>query len=369
MVDYLIIGAGLYGSVIANECKKKGLSCLVLEKRDHIGGNIYCKQINNISVHWYGAHIFHTSNKRIWDYVSQFVEFNHYINAPVASYKGELFNLPFNMNTFYQLWKVKTPHEARLKLAEQTAPYREMEPTNLEETALQLVGPDIYHKLIKGYTEKQWGKKATEIPAFIIKRLPLRFTFDNNYFNDPYQGIPKGGYNQLIESLLQGVEVRLNTNFTDAKDYWMQQARQVVYTGEIDRFFDYELGHLEYRSLRFEHELLENIDNYQGNAVVNYTEYEVPFTRIIEHKHFDFGQQPDTVITREYALEPAPGIDPYYPINDQKNNLLYEAYKKKAAAIPNLHVGGRLGAYRYYNMDQVIEAALNDWEQLLNKPL
>lgn len=369
MVDYLIVGAGLYGSVIAHECRKRGYSCLVLEKRDHLGGNIYCKQVNDISVHWYGAHIFHTSNKRVWDYVNQFVEFNHYVNAPIANYKGELYNLPFNMNTFYQLWKVKTPDEAKLKIAEQTAKYKGIEPENLEETALQLVGEDIYIKLIKGYTEKQWGKKATEIPPFIIKRLPLRFTFDNNYFNDPYQGIPKGGYNKLIESLLEGIQVELNTDFLSNKEHWMQQARKVVYTGEIDRFFGYELGHLEYRSLRFEHELLENTDNYQGNAVVNYTEYEVPYTRIIEHKHFDFGQQKDTFISREYSIDPAPGVDPYYPINDKRNNELYEAYKNKAATFPKIHLGGRLGAYRYYNMDQVIEAALLDWEMNLNKLL
>lgn len=357
--DIIIAGSGLYGSVIAHEAKKRGLRVLVVEKRNHTGGNIYCKEMNGIHVHYYGAHIFHTNKEHIWQYVKQFVRFNNYVNSPLAHYKGELYNLPFNMNTFYQLWKVKTPAEARKKIREQTAPYQYEAPQNLEEMALKLVGPDIYEKLIKGYTEKQWGKPATEIPAFIIQRLPLRFTFDNNYFNDPYQGIPIGGYNTLINALLEGIEVRLNTDFLDQKDDFIRLAKLIVYTGEIDRFFDYRFGKLEYRSLRFEHELIEGCKNYQGNAVVNYTEREVPYTRILEHKHFEFGKQKDTVITREYSADFANGLDPYYPINDERNNTLYQQYKKLADETPHIHFGGRLGEYKYYNMDQVIESALN----------
>lgn len=369
MYDVIIAGAGLYGAVIANEAKKRGFKCLVVEKRDHIGGNIYCKNINGINVHYYGAHIFHTSNEKVWEYVNQFVRFNHYVNSPVAVYQEDLYNLPFNMNTFYQLWKVKTPAEALQKINEQRSKYQVDEPRNLEEMALSLVGEDIYFKLIKGYTEKQWGKPATDIPAFIIKRIPLRFTFDNNYFNDRYQGIPIGGYNELIEALLEGTEVHLNTDFLAAKDTYLQQAKRVVYTGEIDRYFDYCFGRLEYRSLKFEHQLLEGESNFQGNAVVNYTDEKVPYTRILEHKHFEFGQQPDTVITKEYSVDFREGIDPYYPINDEKNDQLYQEYKKLAEKEPKLHFGGRLGEYRYYNMDQVIESALNHVDKILKVTL
>ncbi len=366
MYDIIIAGAGLYGAVIAYEAKKKGLKCLVVEKRDHTGGNIYCKKMNGINVHYYGAHIFHTSNEKVWKYVNQFVQFNHYVNSPIANYKGELYNLPFNMNTFYQLWKVKAPKEAKQKIEEQRQVFKEHEPANLEEMALSLVGKDIYFKLIKGYTEKQWGKPATEIPAFIIKRLPLRFTFDNNYFNDPYQGIPIGGYNTLIDELLKDTEVRLNTDFLKEKENYISQSKKVIYTGEIDRYFDYCFGRLEYRSLEFDHQLMKGCSNYQGNAVINYTEKEVPYTRILEHKHFEFGQQADTVVTKEYSVDYKEKTDPYYPINDQKNNELYTRYDELAKSHPKLHFGGRLGSYKYYNMDQVIESALNDSTTLLN---
>ncbi len=365
MVDFLIIGAGLYGSVFAHEAKKKGYKCLIIEKRDHTGGNIYCKEIENIQVHYYGAHIFHTNDRRIWDYANQFVRFNHFTNSPLVNYQGELYNLPFNMNTFYQLWKVRTPAEALAKLEQQRRAYQITAPQNLEEMALSLVGEDIYFKLVKGYTEKQWGKPATELPAFIIQRIPLRFVFDNNYFSDPYQGIPIGGYNRLIDGLLAGIEVRLNTNFLDNKEYFLGQARKVVYTGEIDRYYNYCLGKLEYRSLRFDHELIKNESNYQGNAVVNYSAKEVPYTRILEHKHFDFGQQPDTVISREYSVDFTEGIDPYYPINDEANNRLYRKYKLLADNDPQLHFGGRLGSYRYLNMDQTIASALQDIKSIL----
>lgn len=365
MYDIIIAGAGLYGAVFAHEAKRKGYRCLVIEKREHTGGNIYCKEIERIQVHYYGAHIFHTGNEKVWNYANQFIRFNHYINSPIASYRGDLYNLPFNMNTFYQLWKVSTPGEAMAEINRQRQKYTNPDPKNLEEMALSLVGEDIYYKLIKGYTEKQWGRSATEIPSFIIKRIPLRFTFNNNYFNDPYQGIPVGGYNCIIDSLLEGTEVRLNTDFLSDKEKYSQQARKIVYTGEIDRYFNYCLGKLDYRSLRFEHELLKNEPNFQGNAVINYTEKEVPFTRILEHKHFEFGQQPDTVITREYSVNFEDGQDPYYPINDEKNNRLYLQYKQIAEKDSQLHFGGRLGSYRYYNMDQVIEAALNDVNKLL----
>jgi UDP-galactopyranose mutase len=369
MYDLIIVGAGLYGAVIAYEARKRNFRCLVVEKRVHTGGNIYCKNINDIHVHYYGAHIFHTSNKKIWDYVNQFVQFNHYINSPIANYKGELYNLPFNMNTFYQLWKVKTPEEALAKINGQRLKYHNSDPKNLEETALSLVGEDIYFKLIKEYTEKQWGKPATEIPSFIIKRIPLRFTFDNNYFNDPYQGIPIGGYNQLIDYLLDGTEVCLSTDFLDNKQKWEGLAKKIIYSGEIDRYFNYCFGRLEYRSLRFEHQLLEGVFNYQGNAVINYTEKEIPYTRILEHKHFEFGKQPDTVITKEYAIDFTEGNDPYYPINDTKNNELYSKYKTLAEQNTKLHFGGRLGGYRYYDMDQVIELALNDIEKILKSKI
>jgi UDP-galactopyranose mutase len=365
MNDIVIAGAGLYGSVFASEATKKGLKCLVVEKREHTGGNIFCKKVNGINVHYYGAHIFHTSNDHVWNYVNRLVKFNHYINSPVANYDDEIYNLPFNMNTFYQLWKVKTPAEALEKINQQRSKYNFEAPANLEEMALSLVGEDIYYKLIKGYTEKQWGKPAIEIPAFIIKRIPLRFIFDNNYFNDPHQGIPVGGYNGLIDALLDGIEVRLNADFLVEKEQYYRQARMVVYTGEIDRYFDYCYGKLDYRSLRFDHQLLEGTSNYQGNAVVNYTHPDVPFTRILEHKHFEFGQQPDTVITKEYSADYTDDLDPYYPINDEKNNLLYQQYKSLAGRDTKLHFGGRLGGYRYYNMDQIIESALNDAEALL----
>jgi len=365
MYDLIIVGAGLYGAVFAREANKKGYKCLVLEKREHTGGNIYCKSVNNIHVHYYGPHIFHTNNKDVWDYVNQFVQFNHFINSPIANFKGNLYNLPFNMNTFYQLWRVKTPEEALAKLNEQKSKYLNDNPKNLEETALSIVGEDIYYKLIKDYTEKQWGKSATEIPSFIIKRIPLRLTFDNNYFNDPYQGIPKGGYNPLIDSLLEGIEVRLNTDFLNQRGKWEKQTTKVIYSGEIDRYFNYCFGRLEYRSLRFEHQLLTGVKNYQGNAIVNYTEKDIPYTRIIEHKHFEFGQQPDTVITKEYSIDFNEKIDPYYPINDATNNELYQKYKALADKNSKLHFGGRLGGYQYYNMDQVIILALNDVNKIL----
>jgi len=365
MYDIIIAGAGLYGAVFAYEARKKGYKCLVIEKREHTGGNIYCKDIAGIHVHYYGAHIFHTGNEKVWNYVNRFIRFNHYINSPIANYRGDLYNLPFNMNTFYQLWKVRTPAEASAEINSQRQKHINPDPENLEEMALSLVGEDVYYKLIKGYTEKQWGRPAIEIPSFIIKRIPLRFTFNNNYFDDPYQGIPVGGYNCLIDSLLESTEVRLNTDFLLDKEKYLRQGKLIVYTGEIDRYFDYYLGKLEYRSLRFEHELLKNEANFQGNAVINYTEKEVPFTRILEHKHFEFGQQTDTVITREYSEDFEDGRDPYYPINDERNNQLYLQYKKIADKDSQLHFGGRLGSYRYYNMDQVIEIALTDIHNLL----
>ena len=356
--DYLIVGSGLFGSIFAYEANKKGKKCLVIDKRDHIGGNIYCEDIEDINVHKYGAHIFHTSNKEKWDYVNSFVEFNRYTNCPVANYKGELYNLPFNMNTFYQLWKVKTPQEAIAKIEEQVKEANIDEPQNLEEQAIKLVGKDIYEKLIKGYTEKQWGKKATELPSFIIKRLPVRLTFDNNYFNDKYQGIPVGGYNKIIEKMLENVEVRLNTDFFKNREELENIADKIVFTGMIDEFYDYKFGTLEYRSLRFEHEVLEE-ENHQGNAVVNYTEYEVPYTRIIEHKHFEYGTQPKTVITREYPATWNKGDEPYYPINNDENNKLYAKYKELADKEDRVIFGGRLAQYKYYDMHHVIEQALN----------
>ena len=356
--DYLIVGSGLFGSIFAYEANKKGKKCLVIDKRDHIGGNIYCEDIEDINVHKYGAHIFHTNNKEVWDYVNSFAEFNRYTNCPVANYKGELYNLPFNMNTFYQLWKVKTPQEAISKIEEQVKEANIEEPQNLEEQAIKLVGKDIYEKLIKGYTEKQWGKKATELPSFIIKRLPVRLTFDNNYFNDKYQGIPVGGYNKIIEKMLENVEVRLNTDFFKNREELENIADKIVFTGMIDEFYDYKFGTLEYRSLRFEHEVLEE-ENHQGNAVVNYTEYEVPYTRIIEHKHFEYGTQPKTVITREYPATWNKGDEPYYPINNDENNKLYAKYKELADKEDRVIFGGRLAQYKYYDMHHVIEQALN----------
>ena len=363
--SYLIVGSGLFGAVIACELTKRGKKCLVLDKRPHIGGNVYTENIRGINVHKYGAHIFHTSNKRVWDFVNSFVEFNRYTNSPIANYKGKLFNLPFNMNTFYQMWGVQTPEQAVQKIEEQRTKAGIVNPKNLEEQAISLVGEDIYRILVKEYTEKQWGRKATDLPAFIIKRLPVRFTFDNNYFNDNYQGIPVGGYTALIEKMLEGVEVRLNSDYFADKEYYDTLADKIIYTGEIDRYFDYCFGHLEYRTVRFETEVLESVSNYQGNAVVNYTDGETPYTRIIEHKHFEFGQQPDTVISKEYSTEWKPGDEPYYPVNDEKNSELYKRYKSLADAQTKVLFGGRLAEYRYYDMHQVIENALNLVDKLL----
>ena len=355
--SYLIVGSGLFGSVFAHEMKKRGKSCLVLERRAHVGGNIYCEELDGIIVHKYGAHIFHTHDKAVWDYVNQFVEFNNYVNSPLANYKGELFNLPFNMNTFAKLWGIVTPAEAVAKIAEQRKAITG-EPRNLEEQAISLVGTDIYFKLIKGYTEKQWGRSCNQLPAFIIRRLPVRYTFDNNYFNDRYQGIPIGGYNKLIEALLDGIEVRLNTDFNEHRAEFVRLANTVVYTGPIDAYFDYKLGRLEYRSLRFETERLEEV-NHQGIAVMNYTDRETPYTRIIEHKHFEFGTQPVTYITREYPADWQSGQEAYYPVNNDRNQNLYSQYVELAKAEKNVIFGGRLAEYKYYNMDEVIASALS----------
>ncbi len=357
MFDYLIVGAGLFGAVFAYEVGKKGKKCLVIDKRPHIAGNIYTEQVEGINVHKYGAHIFHTSNKAVWEYVNQFAEFNNYINSPVASYKDELYNLPFNMNTFSKMWNIKTPAEAKAKIAEQIAELNIDEPQNLEEQALKLVGTDVYEKLVKGYTEKQWGRPCNELPAFIIKRLPLRFRFDNNYFSDRYQGIPIGGYTQIIEKMLEKAEVKLNTDYFEFIKENPDIAKKTVYTGAIDEFFSFKLGALEYRSVRFETEILDT-DNYQGNAVVNYTAADVPYTRIIEHKHFEFGEQPKTVISREYSAEWKQGVEPYYPVNNVKNNTLYEQYRKLADERTDVIFGGRLGLYKYLDMDKVIALAL-----------
>ncbi|WP_423148713.1 UDP-galactopyranose mutase [Rubrolithibacter danxiaensis] len=355
--DYLIVGSGLFGAVFAHEAKKAGKKCLVIDKRSHAGGNVYCKEIEGINVHAYGAHIFHTNDKEIWDYVNQFAEFNRYTNSPIANYYGQLYNLPFNMNTFYQLWGTKTPEEAKAKIAEQIAGLNIKEPKNLEEQALLLVGTDIYEKLIKHYTEKQWGRKATELPPFIIKRLPVRFTFDNNYFNDKYQGIPVGGYNKIINGLLNGIDTRINVDFFKDRNELKLLAEKIVFTGKIDEYFDFKFGELEYRSLRFEDEVVDT-PNYQGNAVVNYNDAETPFTRIIEHKHFEFGNQPKTVITREYPVTGARGVEPYYPVNDEKNMSVLKKYQELASLEPNVIFGGRLAEYRYYDMHQVIGSAL-----------
>ena len=361
--DYLIVGAGLYGAVFAHELTKRGKRVLVIDRRDHIAGNIYTREIEGINVHEYGAHIFHTSDREVWDYVNRFAEFNHYVNCPVAVYKDELYNLPFNMNTFSKMWGVRTPAQAKAKIAEQVAELHITEPKNLEEQALSLVGTDVYTKLIKGYTEKQWGRDCRELPAFIIKRLPCRFTYDNNYFSDRFQGIPMGGYTKMVARMLEGVEVRLGVDYFDLIKAEPEIADTVVYTGCIDEFFGYQLGALQYRSVRFETEVLDE-ENYQGNAVVNYTEREVPYTRIIEHKHLEFGQQEKTVISREYSAEWRPGLEPYYPVNDEKNSALYAAYKKLADAQGNVIFGGRLGQYRYYDMDKVIRAALDDLKNI-----
>ena len=361
--DYLIVGAGLYGAVFASEMTKKGKRCLVIDKRDHIGGNVYTKDVDGIQVHQYGAHIFHTSDKQVWNYVNKLTEFNNYINSPVAVYKDELYNLPFNMNTFSRLWNLRTPKEVQAKIQEQIADLHITEPKNLEEQALSLVGTDVYEKLIKGYTEKQWGRDCKELPAFIIRRLPLRFTYNNNYFNDRYQGIPVGGYTQMVEKLLDNIDVMLETDFFTYRKEHPEMFKKVVYTGMIDEYFDYCYGHLEYRTVRFETERLEE-ENHQGNAVVNYTEREVPYTRIIEHKHFAPEEEREhpkdfTIISREYSTEWKPGIEPYYPVNDEKNSALYEQYAELAKKEKDVIFGGRLGQYKYYDMDKVIRAALD----------
>lgn len=361
--DYLIVGAGLYGAVFAYYAKLRGKSCLVVDKRKHIGGNMHCDLVEGINVHRYGPHIFHTNDREVWQFVNSFVEFNEFTNTPLANYKGEYYNLPFNMNTFYQLWKVKTPEEAKKKLAEQCAEYLSMEPTNLEEQSLKFLGKDIYTKLIKGYTEKQWGRDAKDLPAFIIKRLPIRFTFDNNYFNDLYQGIPIGGYNKISQKMLDGIEVSLNTDFFEHKNELEQVATKIIYTGMIDAYFDYCFGELEYRSLNFEHQLLDQ-ENYQGNAIVNYTEREIPYTRIIEHKHFEFGTQSKTIITREYPQDWDRSKEAYYPINNERNNILYTQYRQKADTCSNIIFGGRLGDYAYYDMDKVIRLAMDKVKSL-----
>lgn len=371
--DYLVVGAGLFGATFAYEAKKKGKTCLVIDKRDHIAGNIYTKEQSGINVHVYGAHIFHTSDKEIWDYINQFVEFNNYINSPVAVYKDELYNLPFNMNTFSKMWNIRTPEEAKKVIKDQIQELNITDPKNLEEQALSLVGRDVYEKLIKGYTEKQWGRSCTDLPAFIIKRLPLRFTYDNNYFNDRFQGIPMGGYTQIIEKMLDGIDVKTSEDFFALRDRMTRDGdvmkttlsdgtevsyEKILFTGQIDEYYDSKFGPLEYRSVRFETEELPE-ENYQGNAVVNYTEREVPYTRIIEHKHFEFGKQPTTIISREYSSEWKPGVEPYYPVNNDKNNALYEKYQELAKEEKNVLFGGRLGMYKYFDMDKDLRAALD----------
>ena len=355
MYDYLIVGAGFFGAVFAHEMTLRGKRCLVIEKRSHIGGNCYTEKISDINVHRYGAHIFHTSDQQVWSYVNQFAEFNNYINSPIAVYNGELYNLPFNMNTFSRMWGIRTPEEARSIIKKQTEKYNQNEARNLEELALSLVGIDVYEKLIKGYTEKQWGRPCSELPTFIIKRLPLRFTFNNNYFNDRFQGIPVGGYTPIFEKLLSCCDVQLNTEYASNDK---RLAEKIVYTGPIDAFFGHCFGQLEYRSLRFEQEVLD-CENFQGNAVVNFTAGDVPYTRIIEHKHFEFGTQPKTVISREYPIKWQEGSEPYYPVNDTANNALYEKYRGLAQKHPDIIFGGRLGEYKYYDMDKVIRSALN----------
>jgi UDP-galactopyranose mutase len=352
--DYLIVGSGLFGSVFAHEAKKKGKICLVIDKRNHLGGNVYCEKIEDINVHKYGAHIFHTNDKKIWDYVNNLVEFNRYTNSPVANYKGELYNLPFNMNTFYQLWGVKTPEEAKNKIQEQIQDLNITNPSNLEEQALSLVGKDVYYKLIKGYTEKQWGRKATDLPAFIIKRLPVRFTYDNNYFNDNYQGIPIGGYNKLVDALLEGIETITDVDYFENREDWNTKADKI----------GFKYGKLNYRSLKFETEILDT-DNFQGNAVINYTDSETPYTRILEHKHFEFGNQKKTVVTKEYSQEWEEGKEPYYPVNDSLNNDLFNRYKELSKNESNVIFGGRLAEYRYYDMHQVIASALKKATDLI----
>ena len=361
--DYLIVGAGLYGAVMAHELTKKGKRCLVIDKRSHIAGNIYCEDIEGIHVHKYGAHIFHTSNKKIWEYMNQFAEFNNYINSPVAVYKDELYNLPFNMNTFSKMWGIKTPAEAKAMIEKQVKETGITEPKNLEEQGLSLVGKDVFEKLVKGYTEKQWGRSCSELPAFIIRRLPVRFIYDNNYFNDRYQGIPIGGYTKIVEKMLEGADVQTDTDYFEFRKSNPDIADTTIFTGMIDEYFDYQLGALEYRSVRFETEVLDT-DNYQGNAVVNYTEREVPYTRIIEHKHFEFGTQEKTVISREYSSEWKVGMEPYYTVNDEKYGKLFAAYKELAEKEEHVIFGGRLGNYQYYDMDKVVEAALLKLEEM-----
>ena len=363
--DYLLIGAGLFNGVVARHLTDSGKKVLVVEKRSHIGGNVYCENVEGINVHKYGAHIFHTNDREVWDYVNGFCEFNRYTNSPVANYKGELYNLPFNMNTFNKMWGVVTPKEAFdvIEKQKKAAGTEDREPANLEEQAISLVGTDIYEKLVKGYTEKQWGRSCKELPAFIIKRLPVRYTFDNNYFNDRFQGIPIGGYNVIIDKLFEGCDIRLQCDYFDHRKELDQEADRIVYTGPIDRFFDYSLGELEYRTLRFETEVLDE-PNYQGNAVINYTDGETPFTRIIEHKHFEFGTQDKTVITREYPAEYEKGMEPYYPVNDDKNQQLYLRYREKADELENVYFGGRLGEYKYYDMDKVIRSAFDFLDKL-----
>ena len=373
--DYLIVGSGLYGAIFAYEANKRGKKCLVIDKRNHIAGNIYTENVEGINVHKYGAHIFHTSNKEIWDYINQFAEFNRYTNSPVARYKDEVYNLPFNMNTFSKLWGVFTPEEAKKKIEEEKKACGITQPQNLEEQAISLIGKTIYEKLVKGYTEKQWGKRATELPSFIIKRLPVRFIYDNNYFNDKYQGIPMGGYTQIIEKMLKEIEVKLNCDFFENREELENIAKKIVFTGPIDKFYDYKFGELEYRSLRFETEE-KQVGNYQGNAVVNYTEYEIPYTRIIEHKHFEYGpslgklEDEDvanrTIVTREYPDTWVQGKEPYYPINNEKNNTLYEKYLELSKDSKNVIFGGRLGQYKYYDMDKVIAEALRCVKEELN---
>ena len=363
--DYLLIGAGLFNGVVARHLTDSGKKVLVVEKRSHTGGNVYCENVGGINVHKYGAHIFHTNDREVWDYVNGFCEFNRYTNSPVANYKGELYNLPFNMNTFNKMWGVVTPKEAFdvIEKQKKAAGTEDREPANLEEQAISLVGTDIYEKLVKGYTEKQWGRSCKELPAFIIKRLPVRYTFDNNYFNDRFQGIPIGGYNVIIDKLFEGCDIRLQCDYFDHRKELDQEADRIVYTGPIDRFFDYSLGELEYRTLRFETEVLDE-PNYQGNAVINYTDGETPFTRIIEHKHFEFGTQDKTVITREYPAEYEKGMEPYYPVNDDKNQQLYLRYREKADELENVYFGGRLGEYKYYDMDKVIRSAFDFLDKL-----
>lgn len=364
MYDYLVVGAGLYGAVFAQQAKKRGKSVCVIDKRPNIAGNIFTEEIEGINVHKYGAHIFHTNKKNVWEYITQFAEFNRFTNSPVANFKGELFSLPFNMYTFHKMWGVVTPKEAEEKIVEQKRAAGILEPKNLEEQAISLVGTDIYEKLIKGYTEKQWGRPCNQLPAFIINRLPVRFTFDNNYFNALYQGIPMGGYTQMVKNMLEGIEVSLNIDYLPRKEELSKLAKTVIYTGPIDEYFDYKLGPLEYRSVNFENEILDQ-PNFQGNAAVNYTDSDTPWTRIIEHKWFEFGTQEKTVISREYSAEWKLGDEPYYPINDEKNGALFEEYKKLAEAEQNIIFGGRLGEYKYYDMDAVIEAALIKCNELL----